>query len=198
MAANDPTPDLVRGLWKYMSQRYGTRVLDKRTSPLMKLFGWGLDLFGVVTRDKFASDFVTTFGKRIYAPFVIGDPTPPWDLWQQVVICAHEHQHVIQATLQPIRFEVKYLFSSRARALYEADAYSCEVALELWRTGTIPFVAGIAKCLKSYGCSSDDVQAAQAALSMAAANASTGLVNEASRITIDWLDDHARFLKHSA
>ena len=41
-------------------------------------------------------NFTTTIGRRIYTPFEVGSPKGGWDLWHQIVICVHEHQHVVQ------------------------------------------------------------------------------------------------------
>ena len=62
-------------------------------------------------------NFTTTIGRRIYTPFEVGSPKGGWDLWHQIVICVHEHQHVVQHDREGLAYEVSYLADRRARPL---------------------------------------------------------------------------------
>src|SRR5262245_54029382 len=107
----EPPPEIVHGLWAHMTQRYGSHVADKANAPLMRVVAGALKLFGVDSADDFLTKFATTLGDTIYLPFDIGDTSTGWSLWNQIVICAHEHQHVLQWRRENNVFAAKYLAS---------------------------------------------------------------------------------------
>src|SRR5690606_22024002 len=94
--ASEPTSVHVTTFWDAMQARYGTRIIDKASAAEMRLVGWFLERIGVLDAATFLERFTTTIGRRIYAPFTPGTPTPRHGLWSQMVICVHEHQHVEQ------------------------------------------------------------------------------------------------------
>ena len=55
-----------------------------------------LDAMGVLDAEEFLENYVTTVDRRIYVPFEIGEGNSSWGLWDQLVVCVHEHQHVEQ------------------------------------------------------------------------------------------------------
>jgi hypothetical protein len=184
------TPELVRGLWDYMSKTYQSRVLDKRTSDLMDLCGWGLDLMGIQDREQFLQDFSTTFFDTIWIPFEIGKPVGKWDLWLQIVICVHEHHHVVQCRRDgALEFASKYLASDTERAVYEAEAYRGAVELHWWRWGTILDTAKLARRLLHYGCTETEVHFVDEYLKVSADAIRHGaVINETSNVAIAYLE----------
>ena len=59
---------------------------------------------------EFLGSFTTTIGKRIYTPFDIGVPDERYDLWGQISVCVHEHQHVEQLLRDGwLKFAGRYL-----------------------------------------------------------------------------------------
>ena len=192
----DIQPSEVRAFWKHMQAHYDTRIVDKRRAPEMTLVGEVLDLLGIQDRDRFLQHYTTTIARNIYVPFEVGVPSEHYDLWNQVVICVHEHQHVVQHDREGISSEVSYLTDSAARARWEAEAYRSNLELHFWRSGQMPSPRALAELLHNYGCSAADVDVATRALMLSAYPIRKGaVINEASHVAIDWLDTHVPRLR---
>lgn len=163
--------ELVLGLWTHLEDRYGTRTVPKDSSPMMSVVSRALHLARILDRDAFMNRFTTVIGRRIYAPFTPGEGS----LVDQLDTCIHEHQHVVQLNRDglPI-FWSTYLVSSRSRALYEAEAYTCGIELRWWLEGKHPDPRRVASVLGNYGCSLDDVAAAADVLERNAARVRAG------------------------
>ncbi|QDG51606.1 hypothetical protein FIV42_12865 [Persicimonas caeni] len=183
------TAETTRRLWSKMNAHYGTIVVPKARSPLMKLAGAGLHLVRIMDRHTFMNRYTTVVGRRIYPWFTVGDGSDD-DLWYQIVVGVHEHQHVVQARRDGLLgFSVPYVLSPRRRALIEAEAYRCNLEMNWWRTGQVGDPARLAAKLEQYGCRDSDVRAANDYLENAADEIRAGkIVNEASLFAIDWLE----------
>ncbi len=187
--SKDISKKLILDFWKYMQGYYGTRVVDKKSSKLMKFVSIILNKFGAMSRKNFMDDFTTTLGKNIYTNFKVGD-SDTMDLRKQISICVHEHQHVVQFN-KDIGFSRKYIFNDSARAHYEADAYRCNMEIYYWYTGKLLDPARIAKILLSYGCSKGDVEVCKRNLEMSAVTIGYGgIISEASKVAIRWLNEN--------
>jgi len=185
----------VRALWRAMNEHYGTRVIDKSDATEMRLVARVLDLLGIVDREQFLSRYATTIARRIYVPFQVGEGDAH-ALWSQVVLCAHEHQHVVQHDRRGLTYEWSYLTSSEARARFEAEAYRCYLELEFWRRGALPSIDELARKLAGYGCDQGDIDLAAKMLRIWAVPIRQGVVlGEASRAVIDWLDAHVPHIR---
>lgn len=186
------TPDQTVALWQHMQRTFGSRVEEKQDSKVMQLAAVMLDALDIQDREQFMRDFVTTLYRTIYIPFNLG-VAGRWDLWSQVRVCVHEHQHIVQGEREGwVVFSSRYLTSPSFRAGYEAEAYGCDLEMEFWRTGTIISPATLAASLKNYGCSPADVEMAEEMLSMRAAVVEQGVVeNRASIAAIEWLTANA-------
>jgi hypothetical protein len=183
------------GLWAHMTDHFGTRVIDKSEAVEMRLIARLLDALRIVDRERFLSNFATTIGRRIYLPFQIGRGDEA-DLWHQIVLCAHEHQHVAQHDRQGLRFELGYLTDRATRARLEAEAYRCHLELHYWRWGTLPDARELAERLGSYGCRPEDIDLAERMLRIWAVPIRHGAVlGEASQVAIAWLDEHVPHLR---
>ena len=192
----DIQPEEVWAFWRFMQDHYRTTVVNKRDALEMQLVAQALDALGIQSRDRFLRNFTTTLGRRIYTPFEIGSPRGGWDLWSQVVICVHEHQHVVQHDREGLSFEVSYLADRAARARWEADAYRSNLELHFWRYGTTPSARRIAEVLGDYGCRPEDVDVAAKSLALSAGSIRKGaVINEATHVALGWLDEHVPRLR---
>ena len=179
-----------------MQDHYRTTVVNKRDALEMQLVAQALDALGIQSRDRFLRNFTTTLGRRIYTPFEVGSPRGGWDLWSQVVICVHEHQHVVQHDREGLSFEVSYLADRAARARWEAEAYRSNLELHFWRYGTTPSARRISEVLGDYGCRPEDVDVAAKSLALSAVSIRKGaVINEATHVALGWLDEHVPRLR---
>jgi len=112
----DVKPEEVWAFWRFMQDHFRTSVINKSSALEMQLVARGLEALGVQSKEFFLKNFTTTIGRRIYTPFEVGSPKGGWDLWHQVVICVHEHQHVVQHDREGLAYEVSYLADRAARA----------------------------------------------------------------------------------
>jgi hypothetical protein len=192
----DIQPEEVWAFWRFMQDHYRTTVVNKRDALEMQLVAQALDALGIQSRDRFLRNFTTTLGRRIYTPFEVGSPRGGWDLWSQVVICVHEHQHVVQHDREGLSFEVSYLADRTARARWEAEAYRSNLELHFWRYGTTPSARRIAEVLADYGCRPEDVDVAAKSLALSAVSIRKGaVINEATHVALGWLDEHVPRLR---
>lgn len=192
----DIQPEEVWAFWRFMQDHYRTTVVNKRDALEMQLVAQALDALGIQSRDRFLRNFTTTLGRRIYTPFEVGSPRGGWDLWSQVVICVHEHQHVVQHDREGLSFEVSYLADRAARARWEAEAYRSNLELHFWRYGTMPSARRIAEVLGDYGCRPEDVDVAAKSLALSAVSIRKGaVINEATHVALGWLDEHVPRLR---
>jgi hypothetical protein len=183
-------PGDVKDFWAYMSQRYRTKVIQKSDAFEMKLVGQFLDRIGIVDNDAFMRNYTTTVGTTIYTPFIPGFTAPDWDLFSQIRVCAHEHQHVVQyKTAGALVFTWDYVTSTARRTLYEIEAYRTGMELTWRYLKQVQNVRAIAAGLKNYGCTADDVKVAEKALLLAIPTIKAGgLTTEVGRVAAEWLD----------
>lgn len=155
------TPEITAEFWERMCRHYGTRVIAKDRAPEMHFAGHALSLLGIMSHTTFMERYTTVWGRRIYPCFAVGDGDED-ALWGQVVICTHEHQHVEQYRRDGfLRYTGTYLLDSRARALYEAEAYGCNLELAWLKHRSMPTPDVMARKLIAYGCDEGDVAAAR-------------------------------------
>jgi hypothetical protein len=191
-------PEDVRAFWKFMQDHYGTSVIAKDDAKSMRAIATLLDALGVMDRDAFLRDYTTTIGKKIYTPFEIGVAQPGWDLWQQIVVCVHEHQHVVQHVRDGLAYEAGYVADTSTRARHESEAYLTNIELHHWRFGQIPTPRRFAEKLAHYACKDQDIAWAAKYLTLTAETVRMGgAVTEAGAVALDWLDDHLPELAHS-
>lgn len=156
-----PSPAATRALWDAMCARYNTRVTHRERAPQMIAAGWALNLAGFMDQRTFMTRYTTVWGRHIFPCFHIGVGDAE-ELWRQIVVCVHEHQHVEQydrAGFLP--YAARYLASSRQRALLEAEAYCCNIELHWWRHAALPDLDQLAARLAPYGCDPSDRAAAR-------------------------------------
>ena len=192
----DVQPEEVWAFWRFMQDHFRTSVINKRSALEMQLVARGLEAFGIQSKDRFLKNFTTTIGRRIYTPFEVGSPKGGWDLWHQIVISVHEHQHVVQHDREGLAYEVSYLADRAARARWEAEAYRSNLELQFWRTGTTPSAQRTASVLKDYGCRDGDIEVTAKSLALSALSVKKGaVINEATRVALGWLDEHVPRLR---
>lgn len=173
-----------------MCALYGTRVVQKSDALEMRLAGRGLEALGIMTKERFMSRYTTVWGRRVYPWFTIGRGDAD-ALWRQIVVCVHEHQHVEQFDREGlVRYAARYGFSTRARALLEAEAYACNVELHWWRHRSVLDPAKIAHGLLHYGCDESDIAEAEAVLRQRCESLpDEGILNRATLRAIEILDE---------
>ncbi len=193
----EPTPELVRSFYDFMTDRFRSKVVDKTNAIEMQVVAFALGRAGVVDQHEFLRHYATTIGRRVYTPYEVGIPSDGWDLWSQIVVCAHKHQHIVQYDeAGPIGFTVHYLGSNAERSRYEADALRTNMELHFWRYRQVPSVQALASGLQGYGLNDQDVSVAETILRSSMEPVRRGaIVNYASRVAIDWLNGHAADLR---
>lgn len=151
------SPQLTVAFWDAMMLHYGTRIVPKRDALEMRVTAHLLAGLKILDRDRFMNRYTTVWGNRIYPSFVIGEGNED-ELWRQIVVCVHEHQHVEQFRRMGLPgFFSRYLLSSSQRAALEAEAYCCNLELNWTVRQKQTDVFSLADLLKDYGCRADDV-----------------------------------------
>ena len=187
-------PETVRGLWAFMQDRYRTTVHAKADALEMVAVGFALERMGVLSAEEFLKRYATTLGRRIYVPFAIGEGA---DLWGQMALCAHEHQHVEQLDREGLSFVWNYLSRPAKRALYEADAYVTTLEMHFWRTGELLSADDLSAQLRAYAVGETDIAVARQALAMASVTVRAGgIVTGAARVALGWLEANAPELRY--
>ncbi len=188
--------DEVVSFWRHMQERFGTTTVNKADAVEMQIIAGVLDTLGILDQERFLKSFTTTLGRKIYTPFEVGSANDGWDLWDQVVVCVHEHQHVVQHDREGLSFEVSYVADRAARARFEAEAFRSNLEMHFWRYGSTTRSRPLAELLHDYGCRPDDVEVAAHSLALANVSVRRGAVlNESTRAALDWLDSHAPHLR---
>jgi hypothetical protein len=185
----DPSPDDVRELWKAMTAKYNTHVIDKNNSAEMKLVADVLDRLKIVDKEKFLREYVTTVGDGIYTPFTPGIVVGPWDLWQQTMVVGHEHRHVEQdRAKEGLIFELEYATNATKRAFYEMEAYRVNMTLAWYFRREELSPVSLAAMLSDYGCSLADVEMVAKMLKLSLVSIKKGAIpSPACQFEIDWL-----------
>jgi hypothetical protein len=196
MTYTELTPQMTKDFWDYMSDLYGTKILSKKDSSFMKVVGSFLSLMKIQDKEKFMSKYTTTIGKTIYVSFDIGGTTDKNVLASQISTCVHEHQHVVQYNRGGFDFTLEYVFQHDQRAKLEAEAYSTNIEIYHWYTGKLLDTKVLATKLLDYGCDANDVLVAEKIMN---ANVKIikygGIIHEASKEAIAWLNKNAGTLK---
>lgn len=194
----DVQPEQVVAFWHFMQNHFRTSVINKDSTLEMRLVASALDMLGIQRRDHFLRRFATTIGRRIYTPFEVGSPKGGWELWQQIVTCVHEHQHVVQYDRDGLFYKASYLTDCAARARWEAEAYRSNLELAYWRTGTTPSALDTASVLKNYGCREADTEVTAKLLLLSDISVRKGaVINEATHVALGWLNKHVPHLRFS-
>jgi hypothetical protein len=193
---SEPTPELVKNFWAYMQAQYGSEVVQKADSNLMKLVAKCLDIANIQDDAVFMKRFTTTLIKTIYIPFELGT-TDTRSLWSQIRLCVHEHQHIEQGEREGWpTFTVQYLTDPAFRANFEAEAFGCDMEMEYWRQGTgfdpLAYGQKRVEVLKLYGCKPEHIEQAKQTIALRAdVLVQGGVENKCSQLAIDWLNTHA-------
>jgi len=190
----EPSDGEVQDLWAHMTTKYKSVVVQKSDSEFMQIVAQFLDRMQISDRDMFMSSYTTTIGNRIYVPFDIGVENDIWSLWDQIVVCAHEHHHIEQEQRVGMAlFSWQYLSDADSRARFEAEAYICQAELDFWRFGELSYAPeDMAEKLRGYGCNDDQVNIAADVMRLLGKTVlAGGVVNQSSRDVIVWLEQFA-------
>ncbi|MCH8518067.1 MAG: hypothetical protein LAT68_17360 [Cyclobacteriaceae bacterium] len=190
-----PSSQDVQDIWEHFCRKYGTEIVDKHDSDLMSFISRILAISPGMTRESFIENYVTVIGKKIYAPFAPGDQGDGvWSLWSQLIVCAHEHQHVIQYGAHDVQgavgFSVQYLTQKPRRTRFEIEAYTTALELHFWRSGQVLDPAPIIRSLASYRVKELDLKVAKAGFNANNRMIARGaVITEAGAEAIQWLRD---------
>jgi hypothetical protein len=186
----NPTSGDVRDFWNFMCNHYGTKVVEKHDSAGMKIIAEALGLMGILNKDAFLKSYTTTIGNMIYVPNPIGFETTNWSLWGQILICVHEHQHIVQdKKAGGLVYEWDYLANSASRTQYEVEAYRTSMEINWRYMRQMQSPKDLAAKLKNYNCNAEDIKVAEKALALAIPAIKAGaLTTDSSRVAVGWLD----------
>lgn len=170
------TKTSVKALYAWMKKHYGSEYVNKRSAKEMEAVGWLLDALGILDKNRFLQTTATTVGRRIYLPFTPGASKP--SLLNQVLICAHEHQHVEISDRYTCdlkkSYELAYIGSTAQRALIEAECYRTNLEVLWWysravekRNAVVDYARVGRELQNSYGCKEADANNAVAYLEKA-------------------------------
>jgi hypothetical protein len=192
-----PTSDTVTEFWAFMTGYYQTQVIEKSNSVAMQAVAAFLGSIGILDANAFLTSYATTLDHSIYLPFTPGVAAPGWDLFDQIVVCAHEHEHVVESTsLGLVTYDFRYVTDTPSRARYEAEAYRSAFELSWWNSKTVPSPQKVANLLTGYGCTATDVAMAETILSVTAKEVELGaILNPATSVALGWLNVHAAYLR---
>lgn len=179
----------VKAFWQYMSKEYDFEIVTKKDAAEMKVVGWFLDRMNIQKKSVFMERYTTTIclgpWRCVYVPFEIGTGDQK-ELISQIVICAHECQHVVQADREPAQ-PMKYLLSDASRAYYEADAYRVNLELHWFFTKRLLSAEKLASKLRHYSIGAADRRIAEKHLVIAAKVVKRGgVITGVSKETIAW------------
>lgn len=176
----------VKAFWAYMCKKYNCTVIDKKSADEMKIVAWFLDLMDITDDSEFLDKYATTIGRRIYVPFEIGKGNY-WQLLQQVAVCVHECQHVVQYSRDKSKFVFSYLYSDAARTHYETDAMRCNMEMYWFFTSRLLSASSLANKLRYYGVGSADRRVAKKHLVISGEVVKRGgVVMGPSKVAIKW------------
>ncbi len=194
---NEPTPEHVLAFVDHMRGHFLAQIADKRDAVIMRAASVLLDQLGIVEKTRFLENFATTIGRTIYLPFEPGVPSAGWPLWTQMVVLTHECQHIAQLDrLGAWAFFLRYVTKKAERAVLEADAYRCQLELYFWRTGQVLAPKLLAARLQAYAVTATDIRVAEKVLVSSAETIKRGgVMTEAGRVAIAWLDKYAPDLR---
>lgn len=188
------THDLARGLWTYLSDYYGTQVVQSLCDDALHDVGLILDAIGIKNQRAFVRQRALTIVDTIYTPFVPGEVTGAWMPVDQVAVAIHEHHHAIQAQLRgAMGYVGGYIVRPDVRATYEAEALRTNLEIGYWLTGAVPDPKQLAASLEGYGCGVDHQAAAYNYLCATIPAIKAGEVqSETVRVATRWLCDNER------
>ena len=184
------TPHTTAALWLALAAHYGTRTWPKFRAPQMHATGALCGALGILPYTRFMRQYTTVWGRTLYPCFSPGQGDQA-ALWRQVVVGVHEHQHVVQYDRMGFaHFTVRYVLSTRERALLEAEAYVCNLELAWVRFGHLPPLAPLAAKLGDYGCSRADQAAALAHYEHLAPAITQGVLhNQATQVALGLMEE---------
>jgi len=188
----------VRAYAGHMARTFGASIAPKAASQTMRAAGLALRVLGIGLGERFMSHVVTTMGSTIFVPFELGQPSDAWSPWQQIETLAHECQHIVDGRRGGLARDVGYLLDTSERTYAEATAVTTSMELHHWRYGTIEgwWTRTRAESMHGYGVSDADVTHIHTHLLAAAPTIRRGgLITEAGRAAISWLDEHAPELR---
>ena len=186
MARRKLTPEIVKKFYKYMTKKYGMKIVDKDNAAEMEFVGMFLEMMGIQDKDDFLDNYTTTVGNRIYIPFEVGGDE--FSLDEQVETLVHELHHKRQMNYDKT-FMLRYALDKSYRAHKEARAYTTNLEMHWWYCGKLYNTALLANALSGYALSGEHIRVVAKHLKIHGAVVKQGGVeNTISKQSIKWLD----------
>jgi hypothetical protein len=188
------TPEMAAGLWDHLSDEFGSEIVDKDDSKLMRVVGWALDAFGILDKESFLENYGTTLIDTIYLPFAPGEVSQKWTPVKQCSMAIHEHHHVYQCNdVGAVIFSTGYLAKKSSRAHYEAEAYRTNLEFRWWLLGEMGSPTYYAEKIRNYGCGDNEVAFIEKFLEMSVPIIEAGeFTSPVTESAIKWLEANRR------
>lgn len=187
----EPTNLEVERFWSFMCNYYRTHIAKKEDLSSLASF---MSNIGIMDEKSFMRNYATTIGRTIFIPFQPGVVTQGWSLWDQLVVCVHEHQHIVQYDDDSWGYMLNYVTSETYRTQYEVDAYATQLEL-LWMRGVElkpTHVKVLLELLNSYMLSDEAKRVAETQLVSIARSVNEGVVTrDSTEVARIWLTTYA-------
>jgi hypothetical protein len=186
----------TKDFWQHMQYVYGTKIVDKNTSKSMSFIGCFLSMFGILDKEIFLNEYATTINKTIYLPFIVGNTSDEKELFNEVLLCVHEHQHVVQYIKLKNKYSAGYIFNHKKRAYFETEAYTTSLEIYYWFFKESIDTQYLANKLSNYNCSKKDIANSKNKLDENLKLIESGkIISESGKTAIFWLEKNAKNLQ---
>jgi hypothetical protein len=192
----EPTPEIVKDFWDYMCTHYGTKWKYKGDAWEAKVIAWFLDKLKIVDKETWMRRYSFVLGRTIYTPYRPGEISEEFPAVNQISSCVHEHEHWRDACYKgKLKWDWQYLTSGSKRAIAEGKAYSTNIEVYHWYSnGKILSVKQIAKVLKNYACTEEDIKLAKIIMMRTVISLNSGYFQPVAIIALRWLERRRRSL----
>jgi hypothetical protein len=157
----------VKAFADAMFKAAGLKPVKKDSKWQMWVIARVLGFMKIVDKKRFMKYYAITFRGKCYLPFESGIPTNDFPLLEQVLLITHECEHGYQQLKEGWRFNKNYIFSSAKRGMYEAEANTAVMEIYYHLTGKLVSSSYLARKLKNYACTENDIKLVEKKLELA-------------------------------
>lgn len=156
----------IADIVKKLEKQFNVKITSNKNAEEIVAIASVLDAIGVKDKEEFLKSVSITLYRHIYLNFAPGDLFI--DPLIQLEVIAHELQHVLQWSENPMVFMNNYLTKHEKRAEYEVAAIACAMEFR-WRTTKQLYDPKLAAShLRWYRCNSKDIKVAEKHLAILA------------------------------